>query len=178
MKSNFKEFLSILDSALEPPDDPMFRPKKTVVTYNLNKPKWFYPSLTAACCIACIGVTLAVSLPVTINKDYSVQRVNNEAKNHYGSKNFEELFSSVHGKKITYLFYGQKENKNNVLLIATVENSVDYFIISYNSTSYKFENGKNDFYIDTNEDSIELNFSIYKNDKIVSSSTFYLTLNK
>ena len=48
MKSNFKEFLSILDSALEPPDDPMFRPKKTVVTYNLNKPKWFYPSLTAA----------------------------------------------------------------------------------------------------------------------------------
>ena len=36
MKSNFKEFLSILDSALEPPDDPMFRPKKTVVTYNLN----------------------------------------------------------------------------------------------------------------------------------------------
>ena len=93
MKSNFKEFLSILDSALEPPDDPMFRPKKTVVTYNLNKPKWFYPSLTAACCIACIGVTLAVSLPVTINKDYSVQRVNNEAKKHYGSKKFEELFS-------------------------------------------------------------------------------------
>ena len=46
MKSNFKEFLSILDSALEPPDDPIFRPKKTVVTYNLNKPKWFYPSLT------------------------------------------------------------------------------------------------------------------------------------
>lgn len=36
----------------------------------------------------------------------------------------------------------------------------------------------NDFYIDTNEDSVELNFSIYKNDKIVSSSTFYLTLNK
>lgn len=63
------------------------------MTYNLNKPKWFYPSLTAACCIACIGVTLAVSLPVTINKDYSVQRVNNEAKNHYGSKKFEELFS-------------------------------------------------------------------------------------
>ena len=28
MKSNFEEFLSILDSALEPPDDPMFRPKK------------------------------------------------------------------------------------------------------------------------------------------------------
>ena len=108
MKSNFKEFLSILDSALEPPDDPMFRPKKTVVTYNLNKPKWFYPSLTAACCIACIGVTLAVSLPVTINKDYSVQKFNTEAKNHYGSKNFEELFSRTLIDQKIYLFYGEK----------------------------------------------------------------------
>lgn len=177
MKSNFKEFLSILDSALEPPDDPMFRPKKTVVTYNLNKPKWFYPSLTAACCIACIGVTLAVSLPVTINKDYSVQRVNNEAKNHYGSKNFEELFSRALIDQKIYLFYGEKNSKSNILLISTTTNNY-YCMLSYNSVTYKFENGMNDFYIDTNEDSVELNFSIYKNDKIVSSSTFYLTLNK
>ena len=177
MKSNFKEFLCILDSALEPPDDPMFRPKKTVVTYNLNKPKWFYPSLTAACCIACIGVTLAVSLPVTINKDYSVQKFNTEAKNHYGSKNFEELFSSAQGNQRIYLYYGKKNSVDNVLLLATSSERFD-FILSYNSATYKFENGKNDFYIDTNEDSIELKFSIYKNDKIVSSSTFYLTLNK
>mgnify|MGYP000000812948 FL=1 len=177
MKSNFKEFLSILDSALEPPDDPMFRPKKTVVTYNLNKPKWFYPSLTAACCIACIGVTLAVSLPVTINKDYSVQRVNNEAKNHYGSKNFEELFSRALIDQKIYLFYGEKNSKSNILLISTTTNNY-YCMLSYNSATYKFENGMNDFYIDTNEDSVELNFSIYKNDKIVLSSTFYLTLNK
>lgn len=177
MKSNFKEFLSILDSALEPPDDPMFRPKKTVVTYNLNKPKWFYPSLTAACCIACIGVTLAVSLPVTINKDYSVQRVNNEAKNHYGSKNFEELFSRALIDQKIYLFYGEKNSKSNILLISTTTNNY-YCMLSYNSATYKFENDMNDFYIDTNEDSVELNFSIYKNDKIVSSSTFYLTLNK
>ncbi len=177
MKSNFKEFLSILDSALEPPDDPMFRPKKTVVTYNLNKPKWFYPSLTAACCIACIGVTLAVSLPVTINKDYSVQRVNNEAKKHYGSKNFEELFSSAQGKQKIYLFYGKKDNHDNIFLFTNTLGD-SYFTLSYNSATYKFENGMIDFYIDTNEDSVELNFSIYKNNKIVSSSTFYLTLNK
>lgn len=177
MKSNFKEFLSILDSALEPPDDPMFRPKKTVVTYNLNKPKWFYPSLTAACCIACIGVTLAVSLPVTINKDYSVQRVNNEAKKHYGSKKFEELFLSAQGNQKIYLFYGIKENRKNILLLSITPN-IYYYILSYDSATYKFENGMNDFYIDTNDDSVELKFSIYKNDKIVSSSTFYLTLNK
>lgn len=114
---------------------------------------------------------------MTINKDYSIQRVNNEAKNHYGSKNFEELFLSTQGKQKIYLFYGKKDNHDNIFLFTNTLGD-SYFTLSYNSATYKFENGKNDFYIDTNEDSIELKFSIYKNDKIVSSSTFYLTLNK
>ena len=114
---------------------------------------------------------------MTINKDYSVQRVNNEAKKHYGSKKFEELFLSAQGNQKIYLFYGIKENRKNILLLSTTPN-IYYYILSYDSATYKFENGMNDFYIDTNEDSVELNFSIYKNDKIVSSSTFYLTLNK
>lgn len=175
MKSNFKEFLDVLDSTLEPPDDPMFRPQKTFITYTLNKPTWFYHSLTTACCLACIGVTLAITLPVTVNKDYSVQRVNNEAKIHYGSKNFEELFSRALIDQKIYLFYGEKDSKNNVLLISTTADNY-YCSLSYDSISYKFKNGKNSFDIDTTNDSVELNFSIYKDDKVVSSSTFYLTL--
>ena len=173
MNKNFKEFLNILNSAVEPPDDPMFKPSKI---YEPRRPKWFYPSLTAACCLACVGVTLAVSLPITLNNDYNVKKINIEAKNHYGNKDFNELFSSVKSNQTICLFFGQKEDKNNVFLIASKNVNLTYFTLSYDSINYKFESGENSFDINTDKDSIELNFSIYESDKIISSTTFYLTL--